>query len=201
MTKMSIVVFRWDSLSTIIKTVWYEFWPSHSLGSPVQEDIKNDSKRLLIGFFTVYATGCLFLLLLILAPAIDGVRKLPYSTWYPFEWTTSPIYEMLYTIQVYVAIYIIANCVCGYDFLYCSLCANCVAQFRLLNKAVVYIGTGKEAELIDFLLKIPGVNYQPVRGRMNDDERKLLVICIKHHQKLIRYLNPNYLNPKELFLA
>ncbi|KAI4456945.1 odorant receptor [Holotrichia oblita] len=187
MTKMSIMFFRHKDLTFIIKMVWYEFWPSNTMGTITENHIKTDSKRLLLLFFVVYGTGCMFLLLLIIGPAIIGVRKLPYSSWYPFDWSTTPTYEILYTIQVYVAIYIIANTVCGYDFLYCSICANCVAQYRLLNEAIKYIGSGREEILTDFLFGLPGVNYRPVITKEYEDARKLLVICVNHHQKLIKY--------------
>lgn len=186
MTKMSVIFFRHKDLTFIIKMVWYEFWPSNTMGTTTEDHIKTDSKRLLVLFFVVYGTGCMFLLLLIIAPAIIGVRKLPYSSWYPFDWSLSPTYEILYTIQVYVAIYIIANTVCGYDFLYCSVCANCVAQYRLLNEAIKYIGSGREKILTDLLFGIPGVGYRPVLTKEYEDERKLLVICVNHHQKLIK---------------
>nr|AVH87248.1 odorant receptor 7 [Holotrichia parallela] len=185
MTKMCIVFFNSKKLNVIIKTVWYEFWPSNMMGAITEENIRSDSKILLVGFLIEYGLGCVFLLLFIIAPAMTGIRQLPYNAWYPFEWSTTPTYEILYVLQVYIDIYIIANTVCGYDFLYGSICVNCIAQFRLLNEAIKKIGTGKEAELTSLLLETPGVNYRPIFNKEYEKERRLLVICIQHHQKLI----------------
>ncbi|KAK9679438.1 7tm Odorant receptor [Popillia japonica] len=48
-----------------------------------------------------------------------------------------------------------------------------------------YIGSGRKI-LTDLLFGIPGVGYRPVVTKEYEDERKLLVICVNHHQKLIK---------------
>lgn len=184
---MSIVYLKWKELDEIIKAIRFEFWPSNILGEEIQHQIQSESKKLLLIYLIPYIGALIFLTQIILFPLLNGIRILPYNSWYPFKWWQSPTYEILYVLEAYITIFVNGNIVCGTDFLYCSICSNCMAQFRLLCNVIKCVGNGDERQLILKLMKIPGISYRNVLHRGNCDERKLLVLCIKHHQKLLKY--------------
>lgn len=182
---MGILYLKSEDLNQIIKSIRTEFWPSDSLGKDIKTQIKLETKKLLYVCFIPYIAGIFFLSQIILGPLLEGVRVLPYNSWYPFNWSKTPIYEILYVLQGYMTIYVNLNIVCGTDSLYCFICANCTAQFRLLCGMIEEIGRGKENVYSQLLLKIPGVTYTGISNEEFENERRLLVLCIQHHQKLL----------------
>lgn len=191
MVKMTILFFRSKDLYDILKTVRYEFWPSNISGDELRVKIKSHIDVLLYTCILTYIGATYFLLLIILTPLIDGIRQLPYITWYPFNWAETPTFEVLYILEGCIN-FLNGVIVCGTDFLYHALCANCTAQFQLLCDVLQQIGRGSEKEIAEKLLRIPGVSYEPVFNKEYEDERRLLVLCIKHHQKLLKYEHNGY---------
>lgn len=110
-------------------------------------------------------------------------RSLPYEYCLPFDWRRSPIYEILFPLQIFVASFIPFSVIESHDVLFAALCSNCSAQFRLLRTTLQIIGTGREDDVIRKLWKLPGVDV--VVKKEWQKEKTLLVICIKHHQKLL----------------
>nr|AVH87266.1 odorant receptor 25 [Holotrichia parallela] len=185
MVKGSTFYYKAEEMNEVIKIIRHEFWPSNIMGKDLDCKIRGNSKILLSVLLVQYVFAVAFLLFYVILPLIQGTKQLPHTSWYPFDWSATPAYEILYCLQAYITVYFNENVVCAYDSLYCSICANCVAQFRLLSEAVKHIGTGREDEIAGSLLKIPGVNYRATLNVEDYDERRLLVICIRHHQKLI----------------
>ncbi|GJQ83671.1 hypothetical protein Trydic_g14380 [Trypoxylus dichotomus] len=190
MAKLNILYFRSGELKEIISTIKYEFWPSNGFGRNVEDLIRQESRSLLVRCIMPYVSAITFLAQISLAPLIKGDRALPYDSWYPFNWRSSPTYEIIYALQLYMTLFINGNAVCGTDFLYCSICANCTIQFRLLCKAIKQIGKGKERELTEYLLNIPGseeLGKEAFKSAWYNkdykDIRQCLSILIKRTQK------------------
>nr|QBB72939.1 odorant receptor [Protaetia brevitarsis] len=181
--KTAILYLKSEDLNKMIQSIRKEFWPSNSFGADVKIRIKSETRKLLYLCLTSYLGGLCFLLQFILRPVVEATRVLPYNSWYPFNWSKTPIYEILYILQGYMAIIVNLNIVCGTDFLYYFICANCTAQFRLLCKAMEEIG--RENVYSHILLKTVGVTYSVISNEKSENERRLLVLCIQHHQKLL----------------
>lgn len=182
--KFAALIIKSKELSYLIKTVRYEFWPSDITNKDIDKSIRKDS-RILFKIMIIEASVIFMCVLTILfGPLLNSGRILPYSAWYPFDTTISPTYEIVYVLQSYFGFYFSVPCVTAYDMLYYSLCANCTAQFRLLCDALRYIGSGAEDELISKLIQLDETQ-KDLRGT---SERKLLVLCIKHHQRIIKYV-------------
>nr|AKC58536.1 odorant receptor 1 [Anomala corpulenta] len=188
--KSCVYFYNARKLKKLIQTVRKEFWPANIMGETTHNDIKYNSKILSLVFVVQYASAILFLWFSVLLPLAKPGRKLPHTSWFPFDSTVSPLYEIIYVWEVYLTAYINANIVCSYDTLFCSICGNCISQFRLLSAAVKCIGiSGKENQISNRLLRLQGVDYNPVRtnqGKEDRESRRLLVICVNHHQKLIK---------------
>lgn len=178
--------YKWEQPKTIAEIIWNEFWPANVLGADVEKHIRKDSQRIVNLFILQITSATIFLSMTTIVPLTSSTRVLPSTLWYPFDWSKSPVYEILYILQTYTYAYFTFNLVSGCDFFYCAACANCITQFRLLCQTIQFIGTGKEYGLLDSLFKLPGNKYQPPRNEKYRNEKTLMVICVKHHQKIIR---------------
>lgn len=161
------------------------------MGETTHRDIKNYSKILCVVFVIQYISAILFLWFTVLLPLAKPGRQLPHTSWFPFDYTLSPTYEIIYVWEIYLTAYINANIVCAYDTLFCSICGNCISQFKLLSAAIKYIGSDKEGEISNKLIRLPGVDYKPKltnRNKSDEEARRLLIICVNHHQKLIKWV-------------
>ncbi|GJQ88303.1 hypothetical protein Trydic_g3782 [Trypoxylus dichotomus] len=186
MSKGITFVYNSSQLKRLVEILLDEFWPSDLVGRETDAKIRKDSSKQLFVFIMQYVLSTAFVLMYIIIPIAKSGRQLPHSSWYPFDVLKSPAYEILILLQLLLTSYVFQNCVCSYDFLFCAFCGNMVAQFKLLCEVIKMIGSGMEGEIIRILLGIPGVRYRPVIEKIDEEERKLLVICINHHQKLIR---------------
>lgn len=182
MTKATILFYKSREFSNIIKIIRDEFWPSNLNNPNIDKDIRQDSFKLIFVFVTQYVTGVAFLHMYFITPLTKSTRELPHNSWYPFDVTKTPIYEFLFALQFFQTTYISLNTVTAYDTLYCAFCGNIIAQFRLLCDVIECIGSGKESVVLGKLLEISGIKY----NADDQNERKLLIVCIKHHQNLIK---------------
>lgn len=183
---MSIIYINCRELDKIIKQVWNEFWPSNAMGKQLEKVVGKTVNTILTVCCIVYISGLLFSLGFLTAPYISGNRVLPYRVWYPFDWKASPTYELLYILSGFTNMYLVLSTICGYDFLFFGMCLNISSQFQLTGKAITMLGTKEEKMTCDKLLGLKGVPYKPVFSCEEEEERELILICIRHHQKLIR---------------
>jgi hypothetical protein len=95
----------------------------------------------------------------------DGHRQLPLPSWYPYNTTTSPYYEITYVCQV-ISMWVLATANTNIDSLIAAL--------------MMYIGSQCDI-LCDDLKKLP-------KSRENEtDFKRSLTDCIIHHKKILRY--------------
>ncbi|KAK9712317.1 7tm Odorant receptor [Popillia japonica] len=212
LAKASVLYSKRYSLAKLIKTVRNEFWPSNLMDVETKTIIIKDTNEVLINTLTEYVAAFTSRVMLIVVRLLENDRELlcyiwlpfdytktpayqimyliqAYVTtflcyiWLPFDYTKTPAYQIMYLIQAYVTTFIDVTVVVGYDMMYGSICSNCIAQFHLLNAAVKYIGTGKEEEIIE---KISRVDESVYEIKEKNLEKKLFVICVRKHQKLLR---------------
>ncbi|KAK9712314.1 7tm Odorant receptor [Popillia japonica] len=182
LAKASVLFSKRYSLTKLIKTVRNEFWPSNLIDVETKKIIIKDTNEILINTLTQYIAAFTSRVMLFVLRLLENNRELPCYIWLPFDYTKSPAYQIMYLIQAYVTIYTDVTVVVGYDMMYGSICSNCIAQFHLLNAAVKYIGTGKEEEIIE---KISRVDESVSEIKEKHLEKKLFVICVRKHQKLL----------------
>lgn len=168
-------------------TINHEFWPTHIVDKNLSKKLNNISRYAepLMIFFYVLIFFCCCLLLI--PPLYVGYRELPLASYYPFNWSISPLYETMYVWQWFINLYAVCYVVGSHDFLFVVLMINLITQIRLLKFVLRLICTDEEEHMNNTLLACPGVS----ESYRNKDEEKLLVKCVEHHQKLIRYVDTN----------
>nr|QBB72938.1 odorant receptor [Protaetia brevitarsis] len=187
--KATAIFYQRKEFTKILKTMRYSFWPADAVDSATEEQIWTNSKKLLLLLSTQYVVPALYLIYIMIGPILKGSRYLPCAyCLLPNQTDESPIFEMVYAFQVITTVFLPLHIIGGNDNLYVTSCSICSAQFRLLRAAIRVVGSGHEGELIERLLRLPGVETPPSRGR-SDKAKILLVICIKHHQNLLRFID------------
>ncbi|XP_015834341.1 odorant receptor Or1 [Tribolium castaneum] len=173
-TKLTVLYIYNDKLRLILKSVWYEFWPSYTAGREINTKLETYNKIVIVSFLTILISGICFAFGFLSSPLISGERILPFETVYPFDWTKSPYYEIIYVTEWMTNIAFILIGICGHDFLFMGLCSNVVGQFTLLRELFGYLGTKNVAQIIKKLGH--DTNIEP--------NRQLLRICIIHHVRV-----------------
>ncbi|CAH1367594.1 unnamed protein product [Tenebrio molitor] len=89
--------------------------------------------------------------------------RLPFFAWYPYDTTTSPLYEITYFYQIFAAAFLAMVCL-NVDTLIAVLMVFTMSQCDILCD-----------------------NLKNVRACKHSDYNEKLINCIKHHQKILRY--------------
>ena len=114
-------------------------------------------------YFAYYVPVIITLVLWSVFPLVDGTfrqYRLPYSVWYPYNTKKSPMYEITYFYQM-VSFWTIAITDFNMD--------TMVAALMMFSDAQCDI-------LCNDLKNLPSSNYN-----------EKLILCIKHHKKILRY--------------
>lgn len=172
--------------TSILETLRHSFWPANTVDPNTEKQIWTSSKTLIVLFLFLYVVPVASLAFFLILPILKGIRSLPYTYCLLSDRTReSPMFEMMYAFQTIAVIFLPVNVLAGHDYMYNAFCANCSAQFRLLHSAIRFVGSGNEDEMIQRLSELPGVEA-PSPRKQDNKAKILLVICIKHHQNLLR---------------
>ncbi|XP_074037773.1 odorant receptor Or1 isoform X2 [Leptinotarsa decemlineata] len=163
----------------VLNSMWKKFWP-HDLAEGTKEAFKSGYITRLWMMLFLLTTGFLFSLASITSPIFSKNRELPYKTLFPFDFHATPIYQIIYILQIGTH-YLIDMSVCGFDFLFMGICAGLTNQYILLGKTYEQVGTENMVPLYNKIRKLDG---RRLLGFGQD--RKFLRLCIEHHQLLTR---------------
>lgn len=163
-----------------------EFWPCDLFGSKIESDLKKLGSAASGVMIFVYATAVIYFTGLFVIPLSNADYNLPLNTAFGFNFSFSPLFEIIYFIQCWTNIFVVMHGIRGHDDLFVALSTNCIGQFKLLKKAFSHIGTGRENKINSVLDEIDtekGYHYHKYKKQ----EIRLLVRCIEHHKKLLQF--------------
>lgn len=156
------------------------------MGAKIENRLKNQTNLVVGSMCMVYVSAILFAFGFLSTPLREGNLIFPLSSWYPFNWKRLPVYEIIYVLQWITNIFVIITVICGHDNVFLASASNCIAQYLLLKEAVKKIGTEDREELLKILCKLDKSFDKYEKGR-KDNDLKLLVKCVKHHNTIIKY--------------
>lgn len=162
----------------MLNIITKDFWPTSVANRELSTTLNRTSKffeTLMISFYLLITFCCC---LLLVPPLYINERALPLASYFPFEWSATPIYEILYVWQWIVNLFGVCYVVGAHDFLFVGLMVNLIAQLELLKYGLTTIGTDQEHSFGDALMSSVGLNVWK-------REEGLLVTCVQHHRKLI----------------
>lgn len=164
------------SLQTFLITVQTKFWHPTIGKFELQNSMRNQVRLVKINMYLIYGIALSFATEFIGLAVISTERRLPFVSDLPFDWTATPVYEILFIFQVLTNVLINITSILGHDFLFYALTINVICQFRLLKYVVRRIGS-KDAERMVVLV---GGNTR------QDIDAELLRRCVQHHTLLLK---------------
>ncbi|KDR15182.1 odorant receptor 2a-like [Zootermopsis nevadensis] len=114
-------------------------------------------------------------------------RSMIFTTWYPFDASVSPVYEIVNLSQVFASILAISICV-GFPGLYATLVCVACSQLEKLKGALLDIRQTHLTSQQDCGAETNGEEHPHTTEEVFRHEQKKLNDCIRHHQRIILYM-------------
>ncbi|XP_017777281.1 PREDICTED: odorant receptor 4-like [Nicrophorus vespilloides] len=109
-------------------------------------------------------------------PLIENTEHLPLASWYPFDHTKSPLYEVLYIWQWFMNQVVITT-LSGFDVFFNAIVMVCSTQFQVLQDVLENLCLGKGRKQWD---------YMEIKSESRIvHENEAIVVCVKQHLKMI----------------
>ncbi|RZB39679.1 7tm 6 domain containing protein [Asbolus verrucosus] len=179
--KLTVLYFNSDTLSSILSQIWRKFWPANIAGAKTENQIRTFNMIFICTDVAMFVSGFLFAFGFLSLPLRVGSRVLPFESVYPFDWSKSPFYEVIYVVQWMTNIALILVGICGHDYLFMGICNNVISQYILLKEVIKNLGK-LEAETIN--RKFLGLSASSSKNKIADEDTKLLQSCIDQHAML-----------------
>lgn len=160
---MLVMKLHADKLKELIFEFRYEFWPSSLINPEVDESLRKRSRLAFMGMSTLYSAGTVYVLGYMIHSLARGNMELPLLSDYGFDVTVSPVYEIVYILQVINQLFSVIYATLGHDSLLFAMCSNAIGQFILLKNRFANILKESDREMV-------------------------LRQCIRHHYMLFRYI-------------
>ncbi|CAH1141816.1 unnamed protein product, partial [Phyllotreta striolata] len=88
----------------------------------------------------LHFASLLVCIIFIVPPLLHQERLLPFHVKYSFDWSVSPVYEIMF-ISHTISLAILVLSVMGVDMLFISVVMSTVMQYRLLQKCLLKYNT------------------------------------------------------------
>ncbi|KAI4498423.1 hypothetical protein M0802_006602 [Mischocyttarus mexicanus] len=189
--KISIFILHRKKMMTLIKYTQENFWYQNydDFGEKILNEINNKGIVLMCSFtFFVQGTAVTYTLTPIIE-MINGLgifyqclenwgkndsdRILPFNLWIDVPKTTTPYFEVFFTIETLALIHT-AVCFACFDNFLCLLSIHAAGQFKILQHKLINIF---DWDLKDSLKQTISINYE---NKLTD--------CVKRHNELINYV-------------
>lgn len=179
MIKISILYGKSDQLDNLMKLILHDFWPSNLLGAETERKIAETARRILIPIIMQITFGTSYCICCIFLPFLKIQSLLLHQAWYPNGLDERPIQMTAQIIKSYTMNFVDCFTISSYDLFYVAICINCSAQFRLVCGVIENLCSKKDRAIIW------KIKDKPTFGNEEEVATELLVICLKHHQKLL----------------
>ncbi|KAI7815357.1 Odorant receptor Or44 [Rhyzopertha dominica] len=161
MVKFMILNLNANKLRQLLFVFHHKFLPASTAGFHTERRLRRQSRLVFIAMCLSYFFSITCVVLLVVLPLTRGRMELPLTVWYGFDVSRNPEYVFVYSVQAIVLICAV-QAIIGHDNLFIALCSNAIAQFILLEKAVLKVSKDEFA-------------------------RDRLKTCIRHHNILLRF--------------
>ncbi|XP_017768123.1 PREDICTED: odorant receptor 82a-like [Nicrophorus vespilloides] len=170
---MTMMMYK-KPLNAILTSIWLDFWPSKVASKYRQKQIQNRSRY-------VITVGVTFLVMAFFSnaqfmafPIVANTDQLPLASWYPFNFKSTPQYQLMYIWQWFMNQVVIST-LSGFDAFFNSLVMICSTQFQILQ------------DVLENLCCERGWKQRAGIAQMGrrDSEMVNLITCVEHHLLLL----------------
>ncbi|CAG9834330.1 unnamed protein product [Diabrotica balteata] len=197
MYKVVILWYKSDELKSVFHIILTDFWPYDLINLESKRKIK-DMYRLMNGLVWWFFCAGFLYASMFLIPSLFSNRGLPYVVSYPFDWTVSPWYEIIYCIQAFAHGITISFIGTGANFLVLGTLLNISSQYCILQECFEIFNT---PEMYATNKKLRKITSDGLENKYTDERKEYFVRCVRHHQLILRFTKQlnNAMNPLELY--
>ncbi|XP_050503953.1 odorant receptor 94b-like [Diabrotica virgifera virgifera] len=195
--KIGILWYNSNEFKSLFHTILTEFWPYDLINLESKRKIKN-MYRLMNGLVWLFFAAGFSYDSIFLIPSLFSTRGLPYVIAYPFNWTVSPWYEIIYCTQTFVHGITITIITTGANFLVLGTLLNISSQYCILQECFEIFNT---PEMYATNKKLRNIMNDGLENKYTDERKEYFVRCVRHHQIILRITNQfnNAMNPLEIY--
>ncbi|XP_072389286.1 odorant receptor 83a-like [Diabrotica undecimpunctata] len=197
MYKTVILWYKSDELKSVFHIILTDFWPYDLINLESKRKIK-DMYRLMNGLIWWFFCAGFLYASMFLIPSLFSTRGLPYIISYPFDWTVSPWYEIIYCTQGFAHGITITFIGTGANFLVLGTLLNISSQYCILQECFEIFNT---PEMYSANKKLRKIMNDGLENKYTDERKEYFVRCVRHHQLILRFTKQlnNAMNPLELY--
>ncbi|XP_072387036.1 odorant receptor 83a-like [Diabrotica undecimpunctata] len=195
--KLIVLWYRSDELKTVFNIMLTDFWPYDLINLESKKRVKEMYNLMNAMIWCFFWPGFLYCLMYLIPPLFT-TNGLPYVIAYPFDWTATPWYQIIFFSQAFVHGITIAFIGSGADFLVLGTLLNISSQYCILQECIEIFNT---PEMYSTNKRLREIMNDGLENKYTDERREYFVRCVRHHQLILRFTKQvnNALNPLELF--
>ncbi|CAG9829126.1 unnamed protein product [Diabrotica balteata] len=173
-----------SELKELIDDILTKFWPYNLVGEDLSKRLKTFYFIIMVVMLSLLSAGLLFGIVFLVVPLFAEKRQLPFPAKYSFDWSPSPIYELVYISHTIGFLVVMVSCILGVDCMFFSIGASAVTQYRILQRAFAYYNAPEMREVGQKLEELDREGYAGIY----DEKRKYFARCLHHHLLLLKII-------------
>lgn len=138
MIKLIILKLHAEKLKQLLFMFDHEFLSS-TADHQTENLLRRHSRLVFKTLCLIYISSLGYIFGSVILPLTRGGRELPLNSYYGFNLTRSPVYEIVYSVQTINQLLTVLQGISAHDDLMFVLCSNVIAQFIMLNNALAKV--------------------------------------------------------------
>ncbi|XP_050500397.1 odorant receptor Or1-like [Diabrotica virgifera virgifera] len=181
--KTIVMWYKASELKELLDDIITKFWPYNLAGEDLSKRLKTFYFIIMIVMLSLLSAAFLFGIVFLVVPLFAEKRQLPFPAKYSFDWSPSPIYQLVYLSHTIGFLVVMVSCILGVDCMFLGIGASAVTQYRILQRAFAYYNAPEMREVGQKLKELDREGYASVY----DDKAEYFTRCLNHHLLLLKY--------------
>ncbi|CAG9859195.1 unnamed protein product [Phyllotreta striolata] len=179
--KTLVIYINNGELEVILDDIMTKFWPYDLLETKLKKELKSFYYVIVIIMISLVTFGVLYSSMIMITPWAS--RKFPFDVSYPnIDYNASPYYELIYLVQIFTIQYFLFCLVLGCDYSFLAICSCVIAQYKLLQNALMAFHTPLMEEVNR---KLRRIGNDGLEGKMYPIHKEYFIRCVNHHHLLL----------------
>uniref|UniRef100_A0A6P7FML6 Odorant receptor n=1 Tax=Diabrotica virgifera virgifera TaxID=50390 RepID=A0A6P7FML6_DIAVI len=180
--KTIVMWYKASELKELLDDIITKFWPYNLAGEDLSKRLKTFYFIIMIVMLSLLSAAFLFGIVFLVVPLFAEKRQLPFPAKYSFDWSPSPIYQLVYLSHTIGFLVVMVSCILGVDCMFLGIGASAVTQYRILQRAFAYYNAPEMREVGQKLKELDREGYASVY----DDKAEYFTRCLNHHLLLLK---------------
>ncbi|XP_050505458.1 uncharacterized protein LOC114328902 [Diabrotica virgifera virgifera] len=180
--KLIVVWYKSDELKDVFNIILTEFWPYDLMNGESNKQTK-EMYNLMNTIKWAFIGGTCFYAAVFLIPPLFITNRLPYPVAYPFDWTATPWYHIVYFTQAFSHLITVSFIAPAADYMALGILLNISSQYCILQE---YIEIFNTPEMYATNKRLREIMNDGLENKYTDERREYFVRFVRHHQLILR---------------